>query len=427
MAARLVLSARARTAALVVFLAAPLLVLASCWLVSSLDDFPSKTTTGTDATDGADSAPPSDTSPTDSGSVDAAADTICDASFETDEHNCGSCGHDCVGGVCAAGKCQAVLLSDRENLPTAIGYDSTNIYWLQYQVMDAGPDDSGAVRAIRKADPPGSAYSLVAGQAHPNDLVVDDGGLFWTNETPWKDGGVFHAEKDGGSVTQLAGNIWSPNRVVVDDNYVYWTAADGVGRRANAKPNTVCALAKTPSVAGGPAVDPATHELFWLTEGSLGDGGETGISGGVFRIPSDVLCSSAPGASVEIVTRPAGVPFFLRLDETNVFWTELNNPSGEAINSVSRDGGLPHNVVNDTTSRYEMKLFGDRIYYAGGSVVRSILKSGGAASIVDYPYPSTFVGAKHPRSIAVEDCCVYWSDVGSGVGRADGKVFKIAR
>jgi hypothetical protein len=47
-----------------------------------------------------------------------------------DAHNCGACGHDCLGGACAAGTCQPVDIASEQGLPAGIVVDKTNLYWV---------------------------------------------------------------------------------------------------------------------------------------------------------------------------------------------------------------------------------------------------------------------------------------------------------
>jgi hypothetical protein len=66
----------------------------------------------------------------------------CDeASVDSDPVNCGRCGHDCLGGTCAAGQCQPVVLMERQ--PFAPGFsgrwlatDGASLYWWILEVTE---------------------------------------------------------------------------------------------------------------------------------------------------------------------------------------------------------------------------------------------------------------------------------------------------
>ena len=74
----------------------------------------------------------------DTGSVDSAGDAAScppEVDFDTDQHNCGACKHDCLGGECSAGVCQPIQvgsyafnLGPAEPTDLAIAVDVTNVY-----------------------------------------------------------------------------------------------------------------------------------------------------------------------------------------------------------------------------------------------------------------------------------------------------------
>jgi hypothetical protein len=45
----------------------------------------------------------------------------------SDVANCGSCGHDCQGGGCLAGRCQPVTLATNLQEPVGIAVDATSL------------------------------------------------------------------------------------------------------------------------------------------------------------------------------------------------------------------------------------------------------------------------------------------------------------
>ena len=52
----------------------------------------------------------------------------CAADLSTSAEHCGRCNHSCLGGTCAAGKCQPVTLATRSS-PYDIALDATDVYW----------------------------------------------------------------------------------------------------------------------------------------------------------------------------------------------------------------------------------------------------------------------------------------------------------
>ena len=65
---------------------------------------------------------------------DAPVDSACGANLQTDGTNCGTCGHDWLGGKCSAGVCQPVVvtLQEHEPGPYAMVLDGTTLYSHQH-------------------------------------------------------------------------------------------------------------------------------------------------------------------------------------------------------------------------------------------------------------------------------------------------------
>jgi hypothetical protein len=155
--------------------------------------------------DGKVDAPPSDTG------VDAGVDASCgpDASFLSDKLNCGSCGHDCGGGDCMAGKCQAILL----NLVATGGdvvdlsVDSTNIYWTT----------SGTVQMCPLSGCNGLPTVLNMGGSGYIDIAVYKDRVFWSTPTI-----PYVVLADGGGVTAID-TATATSQMLVDNGHLYWT------------------------------------------------------------------------------------------------------------------------------------------------------------------------------------------------------------
>lgn len=94
------------------------------------------------------SEPPDASGPSTIVPTDPDADTCASSD---DPHNCGTCGHDCLGGACRAGVCQPVTLARGEEIhDLAIG--ETDAYWI---------NEGGDVRSVALAG--GSPVTLATG------------------------------------------------------------------------------------------------------------------------------------------------------------------------------------------------------------------------------------------------------------------------
>lgn len=99
-----------------------LLLLASC-SISSLDGF-----SGGGAGDTPDAGPTADA---DSGG-DAGGPSACSPDLVTDPRHCGRCGHDCLGGQCADGMCQPIVVASEEGQPIHVAIDDAWVYWTRH-------------------------------------------------------------------------------------------------------------------------------------------------------------------------------------------------------------------------------------------------------------------------------------------------------
>ncbi len=58
-----------------------------------------------------------------------AAQVCANVNFQTDAKNCGTCGHDCLGGMCAGGTCQPSTVSTGQVYVSKIIATGTKVYW----------------------------------------------------------------------------------------------------------------------------------------------------------------------------------------------------------------------------------------------------------------------------------------------------------
>ena len=96
------------------------------------------------------------------------------AVLANDSHNCGSCGHDCLGGACASGVCQPMVIAASQTAVWGIAVDADNVYFSR---------TFGSIRGIARQPLAGGApitiYSSAVTQIFDlalagAKLVVDD-------------------------------------------------------------------------------------------------------------------------------------------------------------------------------------------------------------------------------------------------------------
>lgn len=421
---------------------------AACSTVLGFDpltlDSPDASSPEMDATSGASDADSDATAmdaPTD---VDAAA--TCVADFQNDPKHCGRCGHDCLGGACTLGVCQAAKLADglgvaeglavddtavfvaeydtnrilkfskkhvpsvcmgvpqpapciftddQSNVfkPTAMAVDATHVYWI-----NAGPSLAGEVRSCPRAGCGGQAAKLIASisagafdrtfgsELLPLDMVIRNGRVFWAENAT---GAIRSAPVDGGSVTTyLENDLFWPVAVAVDNDSIYFTGDNG--------PTAIRSVPLDGSgLDGGPAVKvvaetPSRPLGIVLTAGGV-------LYWSVPRVGSvgDGVIQAAPKTGTPGGGPPVGAlaidqiePTSLLVDAKNIYWVQ---------------GG------SDTT--------------ATGMVV--------TCPLTGCPSSGPIVLASRqnvPRHLAQDDQAIYWSTVGlASSTNYDSQVWKVAK
>lgn len=192
-------------------LAAALVLLASSGCNGLLDihDLPVAADTGSEATS------------VDGDDGDVGAPDTCGAS--DDPHDCGACGHDCLGGACTAGVCQPIQISNQETFPNSLAVDPEDDGGVYVANWDVG----GVLARMQKDGSKRKILHRAEGTFHLNDVVVDSARAYWvsthagTVAVPPNLDQLYQANKiDGRDLVSLGPWDWSW-RVAVDASDVF--------------------------------------------------------------------------------------------------------------------------------------------------------------------------------------------------------------
>jgi hypothetical protein len=156
--------------------------------------------------------------PTCDGGLTACSGLCVDTTHDT--HNCGACGHDCLGGACTSSACQPEVLASGLIGSVGIALSPSAVY-----VTLLLPAPKGAIVTVPLAG--GAAIPIVTGQNQPRHVAVDALHVYWTNRL--SAGAVGMANLDGSNVITLAASNY-PWDVTVDSSDVYWTEQNSLGR-----------------------------------------------------------------------------------------------------------------------------------------------------------------------------------------------------
>jgi hypothetical protein len=161
------------------------------------------TTTGMDSSTGVDSS--------------TGMDASCTTGSQTDPHNCGTCGHDCLAGTCKAGRCQPFTLATSVTA-WDLAVQNGQLFWTD----EISP--GGAVWTCTVASDACPVRSFATGQNSPERLTINGGTVYWTNYGTGAaaDGSVASEPVGGGTISTLAASVWTPTGIAVDATYAFW-------------------------------------------------------------------------------------------------------------------------------------------------------------------------------------------------------------
>jgi hypothetical protein len=326
----------------------------------------------------------------------------------SDQNNCGSCGHPCLGGSCLSGQCQPVTLGgdSTANDVTAIALDSTNIYWAQLANMGT------IVKCPIATGCSGGAQPVTTGGLGGNytfSLAVDSTNIYWAQSNNM----VMKCALSGCSTgttffaPSQVGYTRTPVKVGVDATNVYWYEADTSG---TVRMDYIysCPVAGCPGgVNGTPnlvAQLPAKPDYFTVGPGfvytgvryALGDGG----TGSQILKCSILGCSNTPTVLVStgaVNTGGSLGPF--AADSANVYWTD----QGNGVFQCSANGCSTPTVLSPTNGEYVVVDSTNVYFGVGGNVDKCAIGGCGQSPI------ALAQGLSQPLVFGVDSSAVYFT------------------
>jgi hypothetical protein len=336
-----------------------------------------------------DAAMGADTGPSPSGAAGDAAPGAC-VDVNDDPHNCGVCGHDCLGGGCSAGTCLPfALFTEAAGLPSSIAIQSGRAYWIETEY-----------NAVSSVSVDGGDATRLATPQRPTGLAVNADAIYWTSQ-----GMLQRLPLAGGTPTTIA-NAGGSYGIALDATNVYWTAS-----ATDAMGNAMGSVFSMP-LAGGPLTTYSTTEdvpagivvtpsnVYWIdlnTElPALGTTSlmEVPLAGGppLAVVPS----TSAAGSGADaIATYGATVYFTIQ----------------GTLYSVPVGGSRP-TLLSPNVRALALAVDGSGIYAAASDEVLFVPLAGGTAVALAQGLFST-------SGIAVDESAIYFTD--------DDTVMKLAK
>ena len=264
-----------------------------------------------------------------------------------------------------------------------VALDDDDVYWTDFAL--------GTIDAVAKGG--GAPHVLAAARGAPSGIAASHGTVYWTE---FKGDVVASTSIAGGSVTTLASKQDGAYDVTVSDDSIYWTTFRGC---------TVASLesgsSKQLDHANQPFTSIVSHDslVFWVS----------------YEQKSVIRYDAATEARSTLVNGGSKLPFAIATDGVSVYYGETSS-TGVRIASVPTAGG-PSTTLDEFdcstdgglvgTCFADVATDGKMVYFTGAGGVRKVPVGGG----------ETVVVADHqtrPFSVAVDDTCVYWSDLDEG-------------
>jgi hypothetical protein len=346
-----------------------------------------------------DSAFPPDAPESDGPTKDAPADGPCTANTMTDGKNCGTCGHDCLGGACQLGVCQPFALASSVTAYDMVVSNGT-LYWVD-QIST-----SGSVWKCAIANSACTPTPLAGSQNGPSRIAIHGSNVYWSDygSGTANDGAILSVPVSGGTPNPLVTGLGAPQGVATDGTYVYWAesypespAMAQIGRIALSGGSTT----SIPMVAGSAptAVAASTNEVYWTDVASGGNDGTVNKAPEPAQSPTGSVATSQT------------LPTALSLDSTYLYWVDFTIPGAVwqydiASNSKTQLASTesnPFRIVSDDNDVFWI----DQGTGTDGSLVRWHL---GTSTKTSFP-----TNLALPSAVAMDGTAVYFATAGTGV------------
>jgi hypothetical protein len=299
----------------------------------------------------------------------AAPDAACTADLKTDPLNCGSCDHSCLGGGCAGGQCQPIMLASSSKPAEIALQGGTTLYWTTSGMMNtvyscsvsgcapAGVGGCGGTLGIAVdsaqyyftcnmqnevyACPNAGCGGPVMGQMSPTGITVDSTAFYWLWQAmggAGHSGQVMMASLDGGSVTTLRDGQNFPSDIAVQAGMLYWTETGAPYNQVSS-----CSVAD----CGGDYGQIATNQnnpdqitvdsvnAYFTNNGMSPTSGD----GSVVQVPLG-------GGTAMTLASSQAFPRGIVVTSTLVYWVNQGaTPGSGTVNSVPIGGGASPDVL----------------------------------------------------------------------------------
>jgi len=328
---------------------------------------------------------------------DASGDACASAD---DPHNCGFCGHDCLGATCAGGLCAPATFAGMQESIDDLALDPMHAYWT------IGASDGGVL--LRQPLDGGTAETVMTSPSRPALVDLDGTNLYFTLlDSPTMrrctKGSPCDPSDPASDVAQSPANAIVQG-IANDDANVYYTDGSGLVMKAIKRSTASFSQVTLRTGAAGPLgiASNGTH-VFWTNNAA---GTVEGCFANGCTTPT-VLTKGQTGATA------------IAADPQNVYWS-----TADAIVRcpATPAGCTPEVLATGQSSPLDIAVDPKGVYWtdtpAGSVRVQTCPLAGCGAS----PRMLALVPGGAPARLALSDKWVYWT-----IGGPGGAIYRVAR
>jgi hypothetical protein len=322
---------------------------------------------------------------------------------QNDPHNCGVCGHDCLGGQCSASACQPFALwpgdSGATGQPYALAEDDAYLYWIDISNRNVLRTDktSGATNDLLP-----SSFTAIL----PLTIAVDDAGaVYWGDQSE-----IWRCAKSGCTSDPVAVTSTGPSGVyslAVDDVAVYWS-----------ENSTEILSAHKFGTNESPSV-------IWQSDASVNANAVATDGTRVYFTAEDGLLRGIPldgGAQFSIGSTGSAESLGIVLKGGAAYWTIADTAHGEVIGASTTSLG-PYPIADEQQFPTWLAVDGTSVFWFTSALTGSSTINGCALNDCT---PTPLATSPSPHAIVVDDTAIYWSDP-NALGPFGGAIFKLAK
>jgi hypothetical protein len=344
---------------------------------------------------------PEDTHPVDApfdAQVDSSTgpDSSCTAGSQTDPHNCGSCGHDCLLGACQAGVCQAFTIGSSVTAYDMIVSNGT-LYWV---------DEQSTVWTCAIKNNACSAQTFAAGQSTPERITLGGSGngtVYWSNygSGSGSDGTIVSLPLAGGTPSTLASGLWTPQGIAADGTYVFWAESYAPIPQIVRRPVGSATTTSLPTGASSAptAVAVGAGTIYW-SDAVAGTGGSVDTS---------------PEGSLSVTSLQGGQasPWDIAVDATYLYWVDYANP-GTVWQYTINGGGQKQQLGTGDIKPVRIASDAANAYWIDEGTPSGFNGKLAEWNVVAKTATDRATTLDQPTALAIDSNAVYFATLGDG-------------